>query len=112
MPRTPQPSGARSPMGGNRSAARTQIASSKLGIKAGSRLRLIAAPPGFAAPLGADMPVGVVSTEGAADVAVVFADWERDLLAHVEAVRPALPDAGSLWIAWPKRASKRPADIT
>ncbi|GDX82605.1 hypothetical protein LBMAG42_44160 [Deltaproteobacteria bacterium] len=84
----------------------------KLGIKTGSRVRLLGAPGAFHGILVAELPEGAVFTDGVADVAIVFAEWERDLLERVAAVRPTLPDAASLWVAWPKRASKRPTDIT
>lgn len=83
----------------------------KLGIREGSRVRLAGDPPGFAARLAAELPPGAHLTDAAADVAVVFAAFEADLLAHVAAVRPALPEAGALWLAWPKRAAKLPTDL-
>jgi hypothetical protein len=92
----------------------------KLGIAAGDTLTLLGAPDGFDAVL-APLPDGVtvrrragaaVAAARRADVVVSF-HTER---AHLEQRVPALLDAldvdGGLWIAWPKKASKVPTDIT
>jgi hypothetical protein len=76
----------------------------KLGIKPGSRVLLVNGQ--------VDTGEGVVVPEGPADVIVAFF---KDRVAF-EAALPGLreqmePDAG-LWIAWPKKASKVPTDIT
>ena len=73
---------------------------------------LVAPPEGFAETLGAELPEGVTTGAGPVDVAIIFAEWEADLLSRVAEARPALRDSGGLWMAWPKRASKRPTDIT
>lgn len=86
----------------------------KLGITAGSRVALVAAPPGFAATLGAlpdGVTVGPASPEPV-DVALFFTTERADLEARfLELGRLIAPDGG-LWIAWPKRASGVPTDIT
>ncbi|HEY4181208.1 MAG TPA: DUF3052 family protein [Kofleriaceae bacterium] len=46
------------------------------------------------------------------DVIVVFVKQRVDLVAHIAACRPRLQQAGGLWIAWPKKASGVPTDIT
>jgi hypothetical protein len=81
----------------------------KLGLKPGHRLLLEDAPEGFLP----DRPEDVSEvTTGPADVIVAF-HTER---AGVEEAIPRLraemvPNAG-FWIAWPKRASKVPTDVT
>ncbi len=82
----------------------------KLGIKAGSRLLVRDAPDAFLGD-GLPQPVERVS-EGPADVIVAFfverARLERDL----PGLRAQMDPAAGLWIAWPKRASKVPTDLT
>jgi len=46
------------------------------------------------------------------DVAVVFATRQTDLERGFDKVKPNLHVDGRLWIAWPKKASKVPTDIT
>lgn len=86
----------------------------KLGIKEGSVLALLGAPDGFAALL-APLPPGVTvrtSTRGTADVLVLFATSEADLRRRFPAAQRALDPSGGLWVAWPKRASGVPTDLT
>ena len=89
----------------------------KLGIKPGHRIRLIGAPAGFGDTLGAlPQPVDVVSSddEGASslDLVLFFTDSADVLRARFDALAASLTPAGMLWIAWPKKASKVPTDLT
>ena len=81
----------------------------KLGVKPGSRVLLVGAPPELAPGLVGE---GEAVTEGPADVIVAFHTerpaFER-ALAHL---RAQMEPASGLWIAWPKRASKVPTDMT
>ena|SRR5436190_3518404 len=78
----------------------------KLGIKEGSRVALVDPPDGFAldaplVPLGPDLDV------------VLFFVWSRhELTARYDRLAALLKPAGGLWIAWPKRASGLPTDLT
>ena len=77
----------------------------KLGVKPDSRVLVEGGPEGF-------LPDVARVAEGPADVIVSF-QTER---AGVEEAIPRLrremePNAG-LWIAWPKKASKVPTDVT
>jgi hypothetical protein len=88
----------------------------KLGIKPGFRLALVGAPPGFAKTLG-KLPEGVKSeplgrVKGAIDVVVAFFDAEADFKRELPRLERAIPPAGSIWIAWPKRASGVATDMT
>ena len=78
----------------------------KLGIRPDSRVSLVGAP----GPL--DDVEADAAADGARDVIVWFvtrrSDLASGLVAQGERVRPA----GGLWIAWPKRASGVPTDIT
>ena len=49
---------------------------------------------------------------GAADVLVFFTNEAGVLEANIERLGAAIEVDGALWIAWPKRASKVPTDMT
>jgi hypothetical protein len=86
----------------------------KLGIKEGHAVALLGAPKGFAAELEG-LPHGVTirtAARGTNDVMVSFHTERSDLEARVPRLLDALDVDGGLWIAWPKRASKVPTDIT
>jgi hypothetical protein len=91
----------------------------KLGIKPDTLLVLVGAPDGFAETLGA-LPEGVeVATElgwGAVDsasgVVMLFTSSRAELDDRRSELGRAIFPAGSLWVCWPKRASKVPTDIT
>jgi hypothetical protein len=86
----------------------------KLGIKPGARVVLVAAPP-EAQTLIAPLPERAVmrsQLRGEADVIVCFAPRRRDLDRRFGALERALARDGSLWIAWPKRASGVETDLT
>ena len=84
----------------------------KLGVKPGHRVALLHAPEDLALPeLPGDVKI-VRRAGGLADVIVSFhaerAGFERRLAPLRAMMRPA----SGLWIAWPKRASKVPTDMT
>jgi hypothetical protein len=86
----------------------------KLGIKPGARLGLISAPEGFLTLLeGLPADVAVSSgLRGPLDVIVAFFLDRAELVRRLPALKAALDQAGGLWIAWPKRASGVPTDVT
>jgi hypothetical protein len=86
----------------------------KLGIKPGTRLGLIGAPPGFDATLG-ELPPGVEVLRRAChplDVIVVFSKRRAALARRLPALCAALDQAGGLWIAWPKGSSGVDTDLS
>lgn len=87
----------------------------KLGIKPGARVLLIGAPEGFEGAL-AGLPEGVVVRRRLGrepfDVIVAFFSRRSTLERRLAALGAALDAAGGLWIAWPKRASGVPTDVT
>ena len=89
----------------------------KLGIGEGVAVVLLDAPDGFEDVL-APLPGGVrlsrrLPRRGArADVAVFFVTAAGDLDRRFDAVAAALTPAGGLWVAWPKRSSGVPTDLT
>ena len=86
----------------------------KLGIKPGAMLGVLGEPAGFDATLG-ELPPGVEirhRARGPLDVVVAFFSKRSDLERRLPALRSALASDGGLWIAWPKRASGVPTDLT
>ena len=83
----------------------------KLGIASGHRVLLDGAPAGFLL----DLPDGVTLHKRAAgagyDVIVAFCPDAARLARRWPALHPLTTQAGSLWIAWPKRASGIPTDL-
>ena len=89
----------------------------KLGIKPGHRIRLIGAPAGFGDTLGElPRPVEIVAGDGEGgaplDLVLFFTDSADALRARFGALAASLTPAGMLWVAWPKKASKVPTDLT
>jgi hypothetical protein len=86
----------------------------KLGIKEGHAVALLGAPRGFDATLDR-LPAAVrvrTRATGTANVVVSFHTERADLEARVPKLLDILDIDGGLWIAWPKKASKVPTDIT
>jgi hypothetical protein len=84
----------------------------KLGIKPGHRVLLLGAPDGF--DLG-ELPDGVKlvrAARGSADVILSFHFERADLERRMPVLRRAMVQNAGLWIAWPKKASKVPTDLT
>ena len=85
----------------------------KLGIKPGHRLLLLSMPDGVRR--SASCPTTCRSrrqARGKADVIVSFHTERADLARRMPVLRGAMEPAAGLWIAWPKRASKVPTDLT
>ena len=86
----------------------------KLGFKPGFAAAYVDAPEGFDALLG-ELPEDVTvrkQLRGPLDLIVCFVVERRDLERRLAKLRAALAPAGMLWIAWPKRASGVPTDMT
>jgi len=86
----------------------------KLGIKGGMTIALLGAPDGFD-DLLVGLPDDVVvrrRSQGHLDLAVTFQTERAVLEGRLPTVLKALDRAGSLWVAWAKKASKVPTDIT
>ena len=85
----------------------------KLGIKAGMTVALVNAPEGFERTLG-KLPDDVTlrrQARGTCDLVVWFVRWRRNLERRVQQMS-ARAGKGGLWIAWPKKASGTPSDLT
>ena len=84
----------------------------KLGIQPHHRLAVLGAPPGFAID---DLPTGVTprtALRGVSDVIVSFHTERAHLERRLPAIERGLHVDGGLWVAWPKKASGVPTDIT
>jgi hypothetical protein len=77
----------------------------KLGIKDGARLRVFGGPEEF-------LPEVPRAARGKADVIVSFHTERRDFERRLPKLRELMEPAAGLWIAWPKKASKVPTDMT
>jgi hypothetical protein len=86
----------------------------KLGIKPDSTVAFLSAPDGFDGELGELAPGVTVRrrAQGQADVVVSFHTQRAELERRVPALLKVLDVDGGLWIAWPKKASRVPTDIT
>jgi hypothetical protein len=86
----------------------------KLGVKEGSRMAVIRPPPGFVHSLPR-LPIGATLSQrgtSEADVIVWFIKSSRELDELGTAIERMPPSSGMLWVAWPKRASGVPTDLT
>jgi hypothetical protein len=79
----------------------------KLGITPGARVLVVDPPDGFVVPGDGD-----VVSSGPVDVALVFVRSRAALEAAWARVTAALVADGGFWVAWPKKASKVPTDMT
>jgi hypothetical protein len=86
----------------------------KLGVKPGARVALVGAPDGFESAIEPLPPGATVKrrlTTGT-DVAVMFSTSRAELARKwVQATRAVGPE-GAVWVAWPKKASGVPTDVT
>lgn len=86
----------------------------KLGIRAGSTVLLLDAPPGFARKLK-PLPEKVelkTAANGMARLIFLFVKSRADLNRNFASATRALDERGGVWILWPKRASKVASDLT
>jgi hypothetical protein len=87
----------------------------KLGIRPGNAVAVLGAPPGFADDLAAQSGADVADHlrgSGPLDVIVTFVRWRAELETQLPGLRRSMAPACGLWIAWPKRASRIPTDMT
>ncbi|MEO6651518.1 MAG: DUF3052 domain-containing protein [Ilumatobacteraceae bacterium] len=85
----------------------------KLGIREGTRFATRHAPPGFAVTLG-PLPHGSVwrkQVRPTLDVVVAFSTRRSKFVAAWSQLTRAVEPDGTVWLAWPKRASRVPTDI-
>jgi hypothetical protein len=86
----------------------------KLGFVPDMSVVLLDAPSNFSDLLG-EIPSGVKVSRrltGPADLVLIFVQYAADLATKVLALKSAVSPDGMVWVAWPKRASKMPTDLT
>ncbi len=83
----------------------------KLGIKAGQRVGVFGAPAGFALDVPDEVQV-VTTARGTFDTIVSFHTERAQLVGRIPTLLKVLDVDGGLWVAWPKKASKVPTDLT
>jgi hypothetical protein len=86
----------------------------KLGFKPGMRLCVVNAPADYDALIaGAPQPLERVERPGVAVGLVhLFVGQRAELSRQLPRLREQLAPDAVLWVSWPKKASKRPTDIT
>jgi hypothetical protein len=88
----------------------------KLGIGPGDAVALIGAPAWLEDAIAEVPGVAEVRTDLSGgtlyDVVVVFVSRRADFEAELGRLRDHMAPAGGLWIAWPKKASRVPTDMT
>jgi hypothetical protein len=86
----------------------------KLGVKEGFKIHAINAPPDYRLLL-APLPAAVQFTSAAnnsTNLVHVFATTRKRLASALRALRKTLAPNATIWVSWPKQASKVPTDIT
>lgn len=86
----------------------------KLGIKPGFRMFVDNAPADYLQlldPLPEDV-VFVDKVKNDLDMIHVFSDQKKALAARLKRYVKSIKPNGTIWVSWPKKASKVPTDIT
>ena len=83
----------------------------KLGIKQGHRVALLGAPDGFRLDIE-ETPRTSLRGRGQFSVILAFFDRAAAMRRRLPALAGRLEQTGGLWIAWPKKASNRPTDLS
>jgi hypothetical protein len=86
----------------------------KLGVKEGFKIHAINAPADYRSLL-APLPAAVQFTAAAnasTNMVHVFATQRAPLARALNGLRKKLAPNASIWVSWPKQASKVPTDIT
>jgi hypothetical protein len=86
----------------------------KLGIKENQRIALVNEPGGFQKQLGA-LPTNthvVSKLTTPLDLVVLFVESERALAKQFPAIAKKISTNGMIWVAWPKKSSGVPTDLS
>jgi hypothetical protein len=79
----------------------------KIGLKPGSRVELIAAPPDWLL----DDPPPIEPADAHADVLLHFVRARAEIEPALRAAGPRIFPAGALWVAWPRKAAGHVSDV-
>jgi hypothetical protein len=86
----------------------------KLGFKPGMRVHYANAPDGFGRLVG-ELPEAIRLLARPApdlDLVLLFVTERGALARGLARLQPKLRPAGMIWVAWPKRASRVPTDVS
>lgn len=85
----------------------------KLGIKAGHRVHLVAAPAEVQKELKTSLAECEIVSDGKAplDFSMIFTESKAELAREFKRVAKLLAPAGMLWINWPKKSSGVATDL-
>ena len=86
----------------------------KIGIKPADQVLFANAPKGFGKEIG-PLPEGAKLQNGGCkdlNVALFFTDRRAQLEKELPKLKGRIAQNGMIWIAWPKKASKVPTDLT
>jgi uncharacterized membrane protein len=85
----------------------------KLGLSPQARVHVLNAPGDYATLVGAEPgSITLVGRRAAYDIAHVFAVSAAALAADIAALSKTLPAGGTIWVSWPKKASKVATDVS
>jgi alkylation response protein AidB-like acyl-CoA dehydrogenase len=87
----------------------------KLGFKEGFRAALVNPPKGFQSeldPLPADVKLQAGPLPKHLDLVLLFVESQQTLKKEFPKLARKLADNGMLWIAWPKKSSGVPTDLS
>jgi hypothetical protein len=86
----------------------------KLGLRENQRIALVNAPAGFEKTLGA-LPQNAEIVKRLSyplDLVILFVDQEKHLTKQFSSIASKLAPNGMIWVAWPKKSSGVPTDLT
>ena len=83
----------------------------KLGIRPASTLVILGAPPHFTLDLPPDVVVRR-QARGPVNVVLAFHTRSQAMRRAIEGLSQLIVVDGALWIAWPKKSSRAPTDVT
>ena len=87
----------------------------KLGFKKGFRAGLVNPPKSFQAeisPIPSDVSISVGKLTKPLDLIILFTDSQKVLKKNFARLAGKLSLNGMLWVAWPKKASGVPTDVS
>ena len=86
----------------------------KLGLRENQRIALVNAPAGFEKTLGV-LPQNTEILKGLSnplDLVMLFVDQEKQLTQQFSSIASKLAPNGMIWVAWPKKSSGVPTELT